>query len=163
MVSMLAVVFVCLSVSRVVHVCAPVGGEVLLQCVCPELRRLPHRVGVFWRDREDRTVLDIILSSPYVRFQHHLFRGRVQSFPHTCNQGNFSILLKHLQLSDSSSYTCFIPQLKLKETIQLTVSDHCVSEAQRTPGPSSADSSFTAGYLHLTTSLTLLIFLLLNP
>lgn len=121
MVSMLAVVFVCLSVSSVVHVCAPVGGEVLLQCVCPELRRLPHKVGVFWRDREDRTVLDIILSSPYVRFQHHLFRGRVQSFPHTCNQGNF-ILLKHLQLSDSRSYTCFIPQLKLKETIQLTVS-----------------------------------------
>lgn len=122
MVSMLAVVFVCLSVSSVVHVCAPVGGEVLLQCVCPELWRLPHKVGVFWRDREDRTVLDIILSSPYVRFQHHLFRGRVQSFPHTCNQGNFSILLKHLQLSDSRSYTCFIPQLKLKETIQLTVS-----------------------------------------
>lgn len=94
----------------------------MLQCICSGLRHLPHRVGVFWRDREDRTILDIILSSLYTRFQHHLFRGRVQSFPHLWNQGNFSILLKHLQLSDSSSYTCFIPQLKLKETIQLTVS-----------------------------------------
>ncbi|KAL3999928.1 Usher syndrome type-1G protein [Sarotherodon galilaeus] len=121
-------------------VCAPAGHDVLLPCICSELQRLPQRFEVLWEDREGRILLDIINGNTDVRFQHQTFRGRVQSFPHLYIEGNFSVLLKSIQISDSNLYKCIIPQMDFKEVIEVTVSDKRVSKPETSlPEPSSGD------------------------
>lgn len=109
-----------LSVS-ILDVCTPAGHDVLLPCICSELQRLSQRFEVLWEDREGRILLDITDGNTDVCFQHQTFRGQVQSFPHLYIEGNVSVLLKSIQISDSNFYKCIIPQMDFK-VIEVTVS-----------------------------------------
>ncbi|XP_039998388.1 CD276 antigen homolog isoform X2 [Xiphias gladius] len=111
-----------------------VGEEVLLPCVYRGDDPLPEKVSVYWRDKDDNSVLDII--TPNVTSQSQIFRDRASSFPHLYQKGNFSIVLRSLRQSDSGPYDCHIPKLELKQRVRLTVAGKRVEVAATpTPGP----------------------------
>uniref|UniRef100_A0A3P9B6R2 Ig-like domain-containing protein n=1 Tax=Maylandia zebra TaxID=106582 RepID=A0A3P9B6R2_9CICH len=83
-----------------------IGGEVLLPCVYSE--KLSEPVTAFWRDKDDKVVLDIIESK-----EHKIdpkFKGRVVSFPDQYKTGNLSILIKGLRAENAGPYDCNIPK-----------------------------------------------------
>ncbi|XP_067357324.1 CD276 antigen homolog isoform X2 [Channa argus] len=92
------------------------GDDVLLPCMSTGAD-----LAVFWTDKNDDNVLTINQSKPDYSSQHEKFKGRVESFPDQYKKGNFSILLKKVQQSDSGSYYCFVPKVKFEQRVQLTV------------------------------------------
>ncbi|XP_070786591.1 V-set domain-containing T-cell activation inhibitor 1-like [Enoplosus armatus] len=114
-----------------------VGDTVLLPCFYNEDDPLPKTVSVFWRDKDDSNVLDIIQNVPDLSTQNQKFRGRVLSFLDQYKEGNFSIVLNNVQRSDSSPYECHIPEVDFEQHVSLTVSGRRVEVAAATPpGPS---------------------------
>lgn len=114
--------FVFLTVSCQVPVITGFKGEdVLLPCIYKG-RDLPKQVSVHWRDKDDKKVLVIIESSPKFNSQDQIFKDRVESFPDVYKDGNFSVILKNLQQTDSGTYICNFPTLQFSSTVQLSVS-----------------------------------------
>lgn len=126
-----------------VNVQAFIGDTVLLPCIHSQGQ--PVRKNVFWRDKDDNIVLDIIKDRPNPSTQNEKFRERVVSFPDEYVKGNFSIQLKDVQQSDSSPYECHIPSEDFQERLVLTVSGKRV---EATPGPSGGAAG-TANPLHM--------------
>ncbi|KAK2917264.1 hypothetical protein Q8A73_004010 [Channa argus] len=101
------------------------GGNVLLPCVYERRDSSSNKVNVFWRDKYDDHVLDIIQNEADRQFQHQNFIDRVEGFPDQYKKGNFSIILKDLRQSDSGVYECFVEDVK--QSVQLTVSGEPLS------------------------------------
>lgn len=112
--------FVFLPVSCQNRINGSVGDNVLLPCAGPKL--LPEQVFVLWKDKNDRTVVDIIKSLVKSDTQDPIFEGRVDSFSGAFKDGNFSIVLKNVQESDSGTYSCNFPKLRISDSVQLSVS-----------------------------------------
>ncbi|CAI5678061.1 unnamed protein product [Oreochromis niloticus] len=93
-------------------------GQVLLPCV---YRRgvLTQPVNAFWRDKDDRVVLDIVNGSPDK--MDPKVRGRVVSFKDEYKHGNVSILITRLRLQDAGPYECDIPKVEFQTKITLTI------------------------------------------
>lgn len=70
---------------------------------------LTQPVTVFWRDKDDMVVLDIINRSPDK--MDPKFRGRVVSFKDEYKHENLSILTTRLRLQDAGLYECDIPEV----------------------------------------------------
>uniref|UniRef100_A0A3Q4H8W1 Ig-like domain-containing protein n=1 Tax=Neolamprologus brichardi TaxID=32507 RepID=A0A3Q4H8W1_NEOBR len=83
-----------------------IGDEVLLPCICSN--QLSEPVTAFWRDKDDKVVLDII-NSREDKIDAK-FTGRVFSFPDYYKNGNLSILIKDLRADDAGPYECDIPK-----------------------------------------------------
>lgn len=83
-----------------------VGDAVLLPCI--HRNPLPSEVTVSWRDRDDRTVLDIEDNVPNLQSQDSEFKGRVTSFIDEYKKGNFSILLQDARKLDAGDYDCHV-------------------------------------------------------
>ncbi|KAK2851954.1 hypothetical protein Q5P01_008230 [Channa striata] len=98
------------------------GQDVLLPCVYRG-DPLPETLSVYWRDKGDNIVLDIRRQHPYEESQSQEFRGRVESVPDLYKKGDFSIVLKKVQLMDSGTYRCYIPQVDFQQTVLLIVAD----------------------------------------
>uniref|UniRef100_A0A3P9C5L5 Ig-like domain-containing protein n=1 Tax=Maylandia zebra TaxID=106582 RepID=A0A3P9C5L5_9CICH len=97
-----------------------IGGEVLLPCVYSE--KLSEPVTAFWRDKDDKVVLDIIESK-----EHKIdpkFKGRVVSFPDQYKTGNLSILIKGLRADNAGPYNCNIPKVDYQTKMTLKVTGH---------------------------------------
>lgn len=99
-----------------------IGDSVLLPCIYNQGESLRKNVSVYWRDKDDNIVLDISKNGPDPSTQNHKFRDRVISFPHVYMKGNFSILMKDVQPSDSSPYDCHIPSEDFQQRLLLNVS-----------------------------------------
>uniref|UniRef100_A0A3B3HBB8 Ig-like domain-containing protein n=1 Tax=Oryzias latipes TaxID=8090 RepID=A0A3B3HBB8_ORYLA len=96
-----------------------VGGSVLLPCIFSE--PLPNQINVFWRDKDDNAVFNIENGSPVFSDQNQRYQNRVFSFQEEFKNGNFSIQMKNLQISDSDTYVCnIVPGHKRR--VQLRVS-----------------------------------------
>ncbi|XP_070814164.1 ICOS ligand-like [Chaetodon trifascialis] len=126
-----------------VNVQAFIGDTVLLPCIYSQGQ--PVQKNVFWRDKDDSVVLDIIKDRPDLSTQNEKFRQRVVSFPDEFVKGNFSIQLKDVQQADSSPYECHIPSEDFQERLVLTVSGKRV---EATPGPSGGAAG-TPNPLHI--------------
>lgn len=113
--------FSCVSASCQTQVTAFLEDDVQLPCIYRDQIPLSQSVSVFWRDKDDRIVLDIINSRPDPTTQDQVFRGRVQSFSEQYNRNNFSIHLKNVQQSDSGFYECHIPKVDFQTKVQLKV------------------------------------------
>lgn len=111
-----------LSVSCQNKVNASVGETVLLTCSVSEVGPALKDASVYWTDKDDNTVLDIIKNEPDLSSQSDRYKDRVSSFPDRYRAGNFSIQMKKVQLSDSSPYDCKVPQLGFRNRVTLNVS-----------------------------------------
>uniref|UniRef100_A0A3Q3EEB8 Ig-like domain-containing protein n=1 Tax=Labrus bergylta TaxID=56723 RepID=A0A3Q3EEB8_9LABR len=100
---------------------AQVGDSVLLPCNY-KTNPLPETTSVFWRDSNSSVVLDIIKKKPDHKTQNEKYKGRVFSFQNVYNEGNFSILMKDVRLTDSSSYECLVLEVNHLQILKLTVS-----------------------------------------
>ncbi|XP_023805127.1 T-cell surface glycoprotein CD4 isoform X2 [Oryzias latipes] len=110
-----------------------VGGSVLLPCIFSE--PLPNQINVFWRDKDDNAVFNIENGSPVFSDQNQRYQNRVFSFQEEFKNGNFSIQMKNLQISDSDTYVCnIVPGHKRR--VQLRVSEVRPTLAPKTAGSS---------------------------
>ncbi|KAF3688293.1 CD276 antigen -like protein Precursor [Channa argus] len=124
------------------------GGNVLLPCVYERRDSSSNKVNVFWRDKYDDHVLDIIQNEADRQFQHQNFIDRVEGFPDQYKKGNFSIILKDLRQSDSGVYECFVEDVK--QSVQLTVSgERAAAATSPAPGSSAHITAVTLNSLHL--------------
>ncbi|XP_022073243.1 uncharacterized protein LOC127530214 isoform X2 [Acanthochromis polyacanthus] len=98
-----------------------VGGTVVLPCIYSD--PLPPTFSVYWRDKDDLSVLDIVKSSENKTSQHQRFRQRVSSFPQLYRDGNFSVEMKELKLEDQGPYECEVLGAQFKRKVTLKVSD----------------------------------------
>ncbi|XP_060715573.1 myelin-oligodendrocyte glycoprotein-like [Tachysurus vachellii] len=80
-----------------------VGDTVILPC---SIDRTVVSEDVFWRDDDGAVVVDIIKNKEDFYEQSPEYRDRVQTFPNEIENGNFSIKLSNVTLSDSRTYTC---------------------------------------------------------
>lgn len=97
-----------------------VGGTVVLPCIYSD--PLPPTFSVYWRDKNDLSVLDIVRSSENKTSQHQRFRGRVFSFPLLYRNGNFSVEMKELKPEDQGPYECEVLGVQFKRRVTLKVS-----------------------------------------
>uniref|UniRef100_A0A3P9HRX0 Ig-like domain-containing protein n=1 Tax=Oryzias latipes TaxID=8090 RepID=A0A3P9HRX0_ORYLA len=98
---------------------AQVEKNVLLPCIFTGPP--PKQINVFWRDRDAKAVLNIKNGSPVSSDQNQRYQDRVFSFQEEFINGNFSIQMKNLQISDSDTYVCnIVPGHKRR--VQLRVS-----------------------------------------
>ena len=77
--------------------------------------------NIFWRDKNDKNVYDVLNGEADVSSQVSLYSNRASSFPQEYPKGNFSLLLKDLKVTDSGRYTCFIPEVNILRQVDLTV------------------------------------------
>ncbi|KAM6957941.1 T-cell surface glycoprotein CD4-like [Tautogolabrus adspersus] len=131
---------------------AQVGDSVLLSC---DYRNepLPENTAVFWRDNNSSVVLDIINKKPDTKTQDKKYKNRVFSFENLYNEGNFSILMKDLRLTDSSTYECEVHQMDHLQRHRLTVSERRAGAADTSPRGAAGGA--------VVTSTSLLVSLLL--
>uniref|UniRef100_A0A3B4YZZ1 Ig-like domain-containing protein n=1 Tax=Stegastes partitus TaxID=144197 RepID=A0A3B4YZZ1_9TELE len=124
-----------------VEVSGVVGGSAVLPCVYSE-DDLPSSVSVYWRDKDDRGVMDVVRNSENTKSQHQRFRGRVTSFPELYSKGNFSVRMTDLKLEDEGPYECEVVRVNFKRKVTLKVSGEWTTRTlQNPPEP----SQFTAG------------------
>ncbi|MEQ2179297.1 hypothetical protein GOODEAATRI_023301 [Goodea atripinnis] len=81
-----------------------IGQSVLLPCTSSR----SSAVDVFWRDKDDKVLLDIKNDKPDPGSRDPKFKGRVSSFPEEYQKGNFSIITGKLELGDDGNYECTI-------------------------------------------------------
>lgn len=133
----LILLYSCITVSfsqKEMAVQVSVGDAVLLPCI--HRNPLPSEVTVSWRDRDDRTVLDIEDNVPNLQSQDSEFKGRVTSFIDEYKKGNFSILLQDARKLDAGDYDCHVRVSEgSKQKILLSVTDKRVEVAVTPPGP----------------------------
>lgn len=92
-----------------------IGDDVLLPCVHGDVSSLPEKVSVFWRDKDDKIVLNIVDNVEYRQSQDQRFKDRVFSFSDEYKKGNFSVIMKKLQQEDDGSYQCDILDVDKKD------------------------------------------------
>lgn len=105
-----------------VEVKGVLGGTAILPCVYSEADPLPDSVSVYWRDKDDRSVLDIVRSLENIKSQNQKFKGRVFSFPYQYSKGNFSVMMKDLKMEDEGLYECEVLRVHFKRKVTLKVS-----------------------------------------
>ncbi|KAL3999910.1 centromere protein X [Sarotherodon galilaeus] len=126
-----------------------IGDEVLLPCVYSE--KLSEPVSAFWRDKDDKVVLDII-DSREDKIDPK-FKGRVVSFPNQYKTGNLSILIKGLRADDAGPYDCNIPKVDYHTRITLNVTEKPAVTTPRPLPPVTASpraAAVTSSLHHLT-------------
>ncbi|CAI5638823.1 unnamed protein product [Oreochromis niloticus] len=138
-----------------------IGDEVLLPCVYSE--KLSEPVSTFWRDKDDKVVLDII-DSREDKIDPK-FKGRVVSFPNQYKTGNLSILIKGLRADDAGPYECDIPKVDYHTRITLNVTEKPAVTTLRPLPPVTASpraAAVTSSLHHLTLLCPALFVLFLS-
>lgn len=126
-----------------------IGDEVLLPCVYSE--KLSEPVNAFWRDKDDKVVLDIVKSK--VAKIDSKFKGRVVSFEELYKTGNLSIIIKDLRADDAGPYDCDIPTVDYQTRITLNVTEKPAVTTPRPLPPVTASpraAAVTSSLHHLT-------------
>ncbi|XP_050961333.1 sodium channel subunit beta-4 [Labeo rohita] len=109
-----------------------VGGSVTLPCIYGN--NLQGN-DVYWRYNVSRKVLSIIKGKPSPEKQDKIFSNRTDSFPSEYPKGNYSVVLKDLELTHAGNYTCFLQNSDGEKNIQLFV-----KEKPQQPTPSQRNS-----------------------
>ncbi|XP_008292547.1 CD276 antigen homolog [Stegastes partitus] len=135
---LLLLLLCCLDSATGVEVSGVVGGSAVLPCVYSE-DDLPSSVSVYWRDKDDRGVMDVVRNSENTKSQHQRFRGRVTSFPELYSKGNFSVRMTDLKLEDEGPYECEVVRVNFKRKVTLKVSGKLTALATSPPSGAAAD------------------------
>ncbi|XP_056116583.1 CD276 antigen homolog isoform X2 [Rhinichthys klamathensis goyatoka] len=104
-----------------VPVSGVVGGSVILPCSYKERKLKTEEINVFWRYKQKTIVYDIENGSPLTENQDAMFKGRIEGFPSEHADGNFSLRLSDLRLTDEGQFSCFILNVKKEHKLTLLV------------------------------------------
>ncbi|XP_042191490.1 protein NLRC3-like isoform X1 [Callorhinchus milii] len=111
-----------------------VGRDVLLPCLfTPESNLDPEKLIINWQGTDDNSVVHSFYSNvDHPEYQNQKFRGRTQLFPKVILNGNASLQLRRLTLSDNGNYTCYVIQhddhAYVKIVVELRVLDTDTSQ-----------------------------------
>ncbi len=111
----------------VISVCLQVtgftGGSVVLPCSSTQHDLKAQDINVLWRDKDSRTIYDLIEGEDSLESQHPRYKNRAQTFPEEYERGNFSIKLINLTHADAGQFICFITHSSYskQETAQLFI------------------------------------------
>ncbi|XP_014834667.1 PREDICTED: myelin protein P0-like [Poecilia mexicana] len=89
---------------------------------------------VFWRDKDDKNLLDINKGTPNPNLQHQRYKGRVSWSETEFKKKNYSIILGNLELDDTGTYECSViidgvgKHTKIK--LEVMKSASCVSSSR---------------------------------
>ncbi|KAG7255894.1 hypothetical protein CRUP_032764, partial [Coryphaenoides rupestris] len=96
------------------------GQDILLPCHYEKKDR-PVTPDVFWRDKLEAHLYDIIAGKADLGSQDRRFHNRTESFPENYGRGNYSVLLRRATPGDSGLYTCYLPSLRIQQVVELQV------------------------------------------
>lgn len=99
-----------------------VGDSVLIPCSY-QVRELKE-ISVFWRYNTSRNVYDIEKGKPSTIEQDPMFKGRITSFLQEHKNGNFSLILSNLTVTDAGDFSCYITGVKEECKRMLHVKAH---------------------------------------
>jgi len=97
-----------------------VGGSVILPCSYKEGKLNIEEINVFWRYKQ-KIVYDIEKGKALTKNQDPMFNGRIEGFPSEYVDGNFSLKLLNLNLTDEGQFSCEIPGVKKEYKLTLLV------------------------------------------
>lgn len=103
-----------------VTVKAYINDDVLLPCHHSEVSQLNVNTSIYWMDKDDEVLAKI--SRTGFSTDDNIYKDRVKYVSESFNTGNFSIMLKNVQPSDSNKYYCAIPSAYARQTVFLNVS-----------------------------------------
>uniref|UniRef100_A0A671QCM7 Ig-like domain-containing protein n=1 Tax=Sinocyclocheilus anshuiensis TaxID=1608454 RepID=A0A671QCM7_9TELE len=102
-----------------------VGDSVLLPCSYQDRELKPEDINVFWRYNESKNVYDIEKGNPSTNKQDAMFKGRIKSVLSRHENGNFSLILSNLMVTDTGQFSCDIPGVKKEFKLTLHVKGDC--------------------------------------
>ncbi|XP_051763999.1 V-set domain containing T-cell activation inhibitor 1 isoform X1 [Ctenopharyngodon idella] len=111
-----------------------VGDSVTLPCLYEN-----KQSNVLWRHNVSRRVLNIINDKLSLEKQDKIFQNRTESFSSEYPKGNYSIMLKNVELNHAGNYTCFIQKSNEEKKLQLFVKEKPEKNIQK-PGNSSMNA-----------------------
>lgn len=112
----------CLAVDGQTKVQGFTGEDVLLSCMYRNVDQLKNNTFVYWTDKDDSFLLKMTKNRTDYSSQSPTYKDRVDAFPKLLKTGNFSILLKNCQPSDSGPYECNIPAMDFNQMLHLNIS-----------------------------------------
>ncbi|CAM4654237.1 unnamed protein product [Leuciscus chuanchicus] len=124
-----------------VEISGVVGGFVILPCSYTERKLKTEEINVFWRYEKKTIVYDIKNGIALTEKQDAMFKGRIVSFPLEYADGNFSLRLSDLRLTDAGQFSCAIPDVEKEHKLTLlvrampTTAPTTVSTTMSTPKP----------------------------
>lgn len=110
-----------------------IGDTVLLPCSYDDVQGLSQKITIFWVDKDDKVVLEIPKNGLEPYTDEPEYKGRVESFQELHKTGNFSILLKNVQQSNSGPFDCRIPSIYHWERSVLNVTGLYSSREEEVP------------------------------
>ncbi|XP_033970240.1 butyrophilin subfamily 2 member A1-like [Trematomus bernacchii] len=109
---------------------ANIGGDIILPCYLVPAINVGNLTLEWTRPDMDPRFVHVMRSGhEMVDKKHKLFKGRTSMFTDELKNGNISLKLSNVQLSDQGKYRCFIPELGRQAFVQLV----CVSAAALPP------------------------------
>nr|XP_015217321.1 PREDICTED: V-set domain-containing T-cell activation inhibitor 1-like isoform X2 [Lepisosteus oculatus] len=140
----LVVVFLTSTVGASPQVNGTSGQSALLPCTSQDRQLNPEETIVYW-SLNDRTVHRFRKGKDDLSEQDQYFINRTSLSPEGVKKGNFSLLLKNLNTSDSGEYICTILNYK-KFTVELEVKDPATKVKD---SASNGTGRIRAGIFHL--------------
>ncbi|XP_073700887.1 ICOS ligand-like [Garra rufa] len=107
---------------------AVIGGSVVLPCSSAERDFKLQDTHVFWRDKHNEIIYDLIKGTDSLESQHLRYKNRAQTFPDEYIRGNFSIKLVNLTHADAGTFICYITPSNERETVQLIIKESTEQE-----------------------------------
>ncbi|KAK1890195.1 Butyrophilin subfamily 3 member A3 [Dissostichus eleginoides] len=99
---------------------ANLGGDIILPCYLEPAVNVAGLTLEWTRpDMDPRFVHVMRLGHEMMDKKHELFKGRTSMFTDELKNGNISMKLSNVQLSDQGKYRCFIPKLDRQTFVQL--------------------------------------------
>jgi len=92
-----------------------------LPCSYQERKLNTEEINVFWRYKQKIKVYDIEKGIPKEK-QDPMFKDRIEGFPSEHADGNFSLKLSDLRLTDEGQFLCDILDVKKERKLTLLVS-----------------------------------------
>jgi len=99
------------------------GGEALLPCIYTE--KAIQDFTFLWNDDKLKIVYNVDRAQPDTSNQDSVYNSRTSTFPEKYSEGNFSLLLKNLNLADSGNYSCLIVEVNIIRKVELKVRGMC--------------------------------------
>ncbi|KAK2907131.1 hypothetical protein QQF64_018918 [Cirrhinus molitorella] len=120
--------FICAFAVLINEVCLQVtiegftGSSVVLPCSLNKHFKLQD-TDVLWRDKDSRSIYDLIKGKDSVERQDERYKNRAETFPEDYLRGNFSIKLRNLTDTDAGEFSCFITHLHELQIVKLIIKE----------------------------------------
>ncbi|XP_073700457.1 CD276 antigen homolog [Garra rufa] len=141
-----------------------IGGSIVLPCVSTEHHHNLQDINVLWRDKDSKTIYDVIKGEDSVKQQDPHYKNRAETFPEDYLRGNFSIKLKNLTDTDAGQFSCFITHSDELQTVQLMINAGKGNQSieQENQGPESQSGTYWKIVICVCTAFALLVIVVVS-